>query len=58
MLSEVSQTKKNTIDITYTWNLKKNTNESVHKTETDSHGNRKQTYTKGKRKGKRDKLGV
>ena len=37
ILSEVSQTKKDKChDITYTWNLKKDTNELICKTETDS----------------------
>ena len=39
ILSEVSQTEKDKYDITNTWNLKTNTNESIntYKTETDSH---------------------
>ena len=36
ILSEVSQKKTNTIDITYMWNLKYDTNEPIYKTETDS----------------------
>ena len=46
-------------DITYMWNLKNNTDESVYKTEIDS-----QTYKthlwlpKGKGKGRRDILGL
>ena len=36
ILSEVSQTEKDKYHITYTWNLKNNTNESIYKTETDS----------------------
>ena len=48
ILSEVSQKKRQIpYDITYMWNLKNSTNESIHKTETDS---RKQTF--GYRVGK------
>ena len=36
ILSEVSQTEKDKYYITYTWNLKNNTNESIYKTEADS----------------------
>ena len=36
ILSEVSQTEKDKYYITYMWNLKNNTNESIYKTETDS----------------------
>ena len=36
MLSEISQTEKNKYYITYMWNLKNNTNESIHKTKTKS----------------------
>ena len=37
ILSEVSQKKTNTIDITYMWNLKKkDTNELIYKTEIDT----------------------
>ena len=35
MLNEISQ-RQILYDITYTWNLKNNTNESIYKTETDS----------------------
>ena len=36
-LSKVSQTEKDILyDITYMWNLKNNTNESIYKTKTDS----------------------
>ena len=40
-------------DITYMWNLKYDTNELIHKTETDSH--RKQTWL-SKRKGSIEKI--
>ena len=44
-------------DITYMWNLKNNTNESIYKTET--HIRRKQLMaTKEEREGSRDELGV
>ena len=36
ILSEVSQTEKDKYYITYMWNLKNNTNESIYKTEADS----------------------
>ena len=37
ILSEVSQTEKDIpYDITYMWNLKKDTDELIYKTETDS----------------------
>ena len=37
ILSEVSQTERQiSSDITYTWNLKNDTNELIYKTETDS----------------------
>ena len=35
-LSEISQRKTKIYDITYMWNLKNNTSESIYKTETDS----------------------
>ena len=46
-----------TSDITYTWNLKKNTSELIYKTETDSQ-TQKQTHGDQMGKGGRDKLGV
>ena len=36
ILSEVSQTEKDKYCITYMWNLKNNTNESIYKIKTDS----------------------
>ena len=35
-LSEINQREKDKYDITYMWNLKNNTNESIYKTETNS----------------------
>ena len=35
-LSEINQREEDKYDITYMWNLKNNTNESIYKTETDS----------------------
>ena len=35
ILHEVSQTEKDKYDITYMWNLKNNTNESIQKIQTD-----------------------
>ena len=53
ILNAVSQTKKDEYhDITYTWNLKKNTNEFIDKTGTDSQ--REQTYDYQRGKGRRD----
>ena len=43
--------------ITYMWNLKNNTNESIYKTE-QTHRHRKQTYGYQRGAGRRDKLGV
>ena len=55
ILSEVSQRK--TQDITYMWNLKNNTNESMYKTETDfTDLKNKLMATKGEREGGQDKL--
>ena len=50
-------------DITYVWALKekKDTNEPISKTEKDTHRHRKKNwlfgYQRGKRGGRRDKLG-
>ena len=52
ILSEVSQ-RKIPCDITYIWNLKNNTNNSIYKIETDSHIENNLQLAKG-----RDKLGV
>ena len=58
ILSELNQSKTNSNDIAYTYNLKYNTNELIYKTKTD-HGPRKQIcgYQTGQRMG-RDKLGI
>ena len=52
MHSEKSQRKTNIQDITYMWNLKYNTNESVYKTEANVH--RKQVYGNWKGEGIRE----
>ena len=51
--------KRQLYDISYIWNLKNNTNESVYKTQTDFRY-RKQTYgyQRGKGAGVRDKLWI
>ena len=54
ILTEVRQI---SYDITYMWNVKNNTNESIYKTETDSDKQNKLLITKG-RGGGLDKLGV
>ena len=54
ILSEVRQI---SYAITYMWNVKNNTNESIYKTETDSDKQNKLLITKG-RGGGVDKLGV
>ena len=46
----VSQ-RKTIYNITYMWNLKNSTNESIYKTETDSDIENKLTVTKGKEGG-------
>ena len=61
ILSEVNQKGKGKYYITYVWALKeKDTNELISKTE-DTHRHRKENwlfgYQRGKRSGRRDKLG-
>ena len=52
ILSEVSQTERQILyDITYMWNLKINTNETICKTETDSQTENKLIVTKGESGG-------
>ena len=60
ILSEVSQKEKDIpYDITYMWNLKYDTNESIYKTETDSQTWRSDLWLPRGEKGKeRDGLGV
>ena len=58
ILSEVSQKEKDKYDIPYMWNLKKDANEFIYKTETDSQMQKTNLWLpKGKGRG-RDKLGV
>ena len=57
ILSEVSQTERQSYDITYMWNLKNSTNELIYETETDSQTQKTNLWLpKGKAVG--DKLGV
>ena len=51
MFNEISQGKAILYDIIYMWSLKNNTNESIHKTETDS-DIKKQTYGYQRGEGK------
>ena len=56
--SEVSQTEKDKYYITYMWNLKNNTNESMYKIQQkQTHRHRKQTWLPKGKRGE-DKLGV
>ena len=57
ILSEVRE-RQILYDITYMWNLKNNTNESIYKTETDSQTENNLMVTSGEREEERDKLGV
>ena len=57
ILSEVRQ-RQILLDITYMWNLKNNTNESIYKKQKQTHRCRKQTYGYQKGEGGKDKLGV
>ena len=55
MLSEISQTEKDKYHyvITYMWNLKTNTNESIYKTETDSQTQKTNSgYQRGRWEGR------
>ena len=66
MMRRLNNNKKNESDrekqilcnITYTWNLKNNTNECICKTQTDSQIQKTNVVTKGEGKVRRDKLGV
>ena len=59
ILSEVSQTEKDKYCITYMWNLKNNTNESIYKIKTDSQTQKTDLWLpKGKGRGWWDKLGA
>ena len=55
ILGEVRQ-RQTLYDITYTWNLKNQINESIH--ETDSDQENKLMVTKKEKEGRKDKLGV
>ena len=58
MVKEVRKRKTNTYDITYTWNLKYDTNELIYRTETGSQTYRIDCGFKEKGKRKRGVLGV
>ena len=57
ILGEVRQ-RQTLYDITYTWNLKNQMNESIHKPETDSDQENKLMVTKEEKEGRKDKLGL
>ena len=66
MMRRLNNNKKNESDrekqilcnITYTWNLKNNTNECICKTQTDSQIQKTNVVTNGEGKVRSDKLGV
>ena len=58
VLSEVSQKEKDQERITYTWNLKYETNESIYRTETDSQTQRTHLWLPMRTGWKRAGLGV